>query len=40
LFHFGDPHADSGLRRFTGRAKSRSRIAGSIPAPASSLDSV
>jgi hypothetical protein len=26
LFHFGDPHADSGLRRFTGRAKSRSRI--------------
>jgi hypothetical protein len=27
LFHFGDPHADSGLRRLTGRAKSRSRIA-------------
>lgn len=26
LFHFGDPHADSGLRRFTGRAKSRARI--------------
>ena len=26
LFHFGDPHADSGLRRFTGRAKSRSRV--------------
>jgi hypothetical protein len=26
LFHFGDPHADSGLRRITGRAKSRSRI--------------
>jgi hypothetical protein len=26
LFHFGDPHADSDLRRFTGRAKSRSRI--------------
>ena len=26
LFHFGDPHADSALRRFTGRAKSRSRI--------------
>jgi hypothetical protein len=26
LFHFGDPHANSGLRRFTGRAKSRSRI--------------
>jgi len=25
LFHFGDPHADSGLRRFTGRAKSRAR---------------
>jgi hypothetical protein len=24
LFHFGDPHAGSGLRRFTGRAKSRS----------------
>jgi hypothetical protein len=40
LFHFGDPHADSGLRRFTGRAKSRSRIVDSIPAPASSLDSV
>jgi len=26
LFHFGDPHADSSLRRFTGRAKSRSRV--------------
>jgi hypothetical protein len=26
LFHFGDPHADSGLRRFTGRAKNRARI--------------
>jgi len=26
LFHFADPHADSGLRRFTGRAKSRARI--------------
>jgi len=26
LFHFGDPHAGSGLRRFTGRAKSRARI--------------
>jgi len=25
LFHFGDPHANSGLRRFTGRAKSRAR---------------
>ena len=25
LFHFGDPHADSGLRRFTGRAKSRAQ---------------
>jgi hypothetical protein len=25
LFHFGDPHADSSLRRFTGRAKSRAR---------------
>lgn len=26
LFHFGDPHADSTVRRFTGRAKSRARI--------------
>jgi hypothetical protein len=26
LFHFGDPHTDSGLRRFSGRAKSRSRV--------------
>jgi hypothetical protein len=26
LFHFGDPHIDSRLRRFTGRAKSRARI--------------
>ena len=26
LFHFGDPHTDCGLRRFTGRAKSRSRV--------------
>jgi len=26
LFHFGDPHAGNGLRRFSGRAKSRSRI--------------
>jgi hypothetical protein len=26
LFHFGDPHANSHLRRFTGRAKSRSRV--------------
>lgn len=26
LFHFGDPHANSGLRRFTGRAKVRSRV--------------
>jgi hypothetical protein len=26
LFHFGDPHADSSVRRFTGRAKSRARI--------------
>jgi hypothetical protein len=26
LFHFGDPHAGSSLRRFTGRAKSRARI--------------
>ena len=26
LFHFGDPHADSGLRKLTGRAKSRSRV--------------
>lgn len=25
LFHFGDPHAGSGLRRFTGRAKSRAQ---------------
>ena len=25
LFHFGDPHADSRLRKFTGRAKSRAR---------------
>jgi hypothetical protein len=23
LFHFGDPHADSGLRKFTGKAKIR-----------------
>ena len=26
MFHFGDPHADSRLRRFTGRAKNRSRV--------------
>ncbi len=26
LFHFADPHADSRLRRFTGRARSRSRV--------------
>ena len=26
LFHFGDPHADSRLRKFTGRAKSRAKI--------------
>jgi hypothetical protein len=26
LFHFGDPHVNSRLRRFTGRAKSRSRV--------------
>jgi hypothetical protein len=26
LFHFGDPHTDSALRKFTGRAKSRSQI--------------
>jgi hypothetical protein len=26
LFHFGDPHAGSSLRRFTGRAKSRARV--------------
>jgi hypothetical protein len=26
LFHFGDPHADSRVRRFTGRAKSRARV--------------
>jgi hypothetical protein len=26
LFHFGDPHANSGLRRFTGRTKSRARV--------------
>ena len=26
LFHFGDPHAGSGLRRLTGRAKSRARV--------------
>ena len=25
LFHFGDPHANSRLRRFTGRAKSRAQ---------------
>jgi hypothetical protein len=25
LFHFGDPHASSRLRKFTGRAKSRAR---------------
>jgi hypothetical protein len=25
LFHFGDPHADSRLRKFTGRTKSRAR---------------
>jgi hypothetical protein len=31
LFHFGDPHANNGLRRFTGRAKSRSRVALSQP---------
>jgi hypothetical protein len=28
LFHFGDPHADSGLRRFTGRTKSRAQTRG------------
>jgi hypothetical protein len=26
LFHFGDPHTDSRVRRFTGRAKSRARV--------------
>lgn len=26
LFHFGDPHANSRLRKFTGRAKSRARV--------------
>jgi hypothetical protein len=26
LFHFGDPHASSRLRKFTGRAKSRAKI--------------
>ena len=31
LFHFGDPHAKSRLRRFTGRAKSRARIGASQP---------
>jgi len=29
LFHFGDPHANSRLRRFTGRAKSRARMGAS-----------
>jgi len=31
LFHFGDPHVHSRLRRFTGRAKSRARVGGSQP---------
>jgi hypothetical protein len=26
LFHFGDPHSDSRLRKFTGRAKSRAQV--------------
>ena len=26
LFHFGDPHAGDGLRRFTGRARTRARV--------------
>jgi hypothetical protein len=26
LFHFGDPHTNSGLRKFTGRAKTRARV--------------
>ena len=40
LFHFGDPHAESLLRRFTGRAKSRASAASDEKEERESIESI